>query len=47
MTAVMLAMLAATFVFARVLDGLAPRDIMRRVGLLRFDLVSAPIAVGI
>ncbi len=47
MTAVMLAMLVATFVFARALDGLAPREVIQRVGLSTFDLVGVLMAVAI
>lgn len=44
MTGVMLAMAAATFALARVLDGLGPRETVRLAGLTRFDPVGALLA---
>ena len=47
MTGVMLLMGAATFVFARVLDGLTPRDALRRTGVTSFDPVGVLVALAI
>lgn len=47
MTGVMLSMAGATFVCAKLLDGLGPRDALRLTGVNRFDRVGALLAVTI
>ena len=47
MTGVMLLMGLGTFVFARQLDGLGPRETLRLTGAMHFDGVGAMLAVAI
>ena len=47
MTGLMLFLGAATFAFARLLDGLGPRAVLRLTGLVRFDWVALLVAVAI
>ena len=41
----MLLMAAATFAFARLLDGLGQREVMRLTGLARFDAIAVLLAI--
>lgn len=47
MTGIMLLLGAATFVSARLLDGLRPREVLRLTGVARFDPAAAGVAVAL